>query len=167
MFLGIAVAIEGDIGGDSERGSSVAALLTTCRAKARIYTAREVEFLRSIGGAITGPPLTDAQMDWLKALAERESIDFAAVNKAALAVLQALCKRWLGDGVLYGKEWVARNPTRADAKSGSFRINVQSGQWADFATGDKGGDPISLAAYLHCSGDQIEGALSLKRMLGI
>lgn len=141
-------------------------LLDACRSKPKIYTQREVEFLESIGRRIGGS-LTEAQLEWLVALADREAIDFVAVNRAALVVLQAICKRWLSDGVLYGKEWVAKNPTRADAKAGSFRINVESGQWADFATGDKGGDPISLAAYLHCGGDQIDGAISLKRMLGL
>jgi len=27
-------------------------------------------------------------------------------------------------------------------------VNLLTGRWADFATGDKGGDPISLLAYL-------------------
>ena len=27
-------------------------------------------------------------------------------------------------------------------------MNLQTGRWADFATGDKGGDAVSLAAYL-------------------
>ena len=45
-----------------------------------------------------------------------------------------------------GHEYVARNPTRADRRPGSFKINLRTGRWADFATGDKGGDPVSLAA---------------------
>ena len=153
-------------GATAETGSPEA-LLAQCRAKSQIYTAREVEFLRSISGRIS-QPLTVAQLEWLTALADREPIDFPAVNRAGLAVMTALCKRWLPDGVLYGKEWVAKNPTRADGRAGSFRINVQTGQWADFAQdGARGGDPISLAAYLHCGGDQIEGAINLKRMLGL
>jgi len=47
-----------------------------------------------------------------------------------------------------GSEWVARNPTRADRHPGSFKVNLRSGRWADFATGDAGGDLISLRAYL-------------------
>jgi hypothetical protein len=47
-----------------------------------------------------------------------------------------------------GNEWVARNPTRNDHRLGSFKVNLRSGRWADFATGDCGGDLISLRAYL-------------------
>ena len=43
---------------------------------------------------------------------------------------------------------MARNPTRPDRRPGSFKINLTTGRWADFATGDRGGDPVSLAAYL-------------------
>lgn len=54
----------------------------------------------------------------------------------------------LPNGKMESYEWVAINPTRIDKKLGSFRINTTSGKWADFATGDKGGDLISLYAYL-------------------
>jgi hypothetical protein len=40
-----------------------------------------------------------------------------------------------------------------DQNPGSFSINVRTGRWADFATGDKGGDVISLAAYLFMPAD--------------
>src|SRR4051794_36763888 len=74
--------------------------------------------------------------------------DFGAVNAAALAVLPTLVARWLPDGRREGNEWVARNPRRLDRRPGSFKINLVRGAWADFATGDRGGDPVSLAAYL-------------------
>ena len=62
-------------------------------------------------------------------------------------------------------EAVVRNPTRNDRGPGSFKINLRSGKWADFATPDKGGDVISLAAYL--SGlRQTEAARRLADMLG-
>ena len=54
----------------------------------------------------------------------------------------------LSNGRLEGREWVAINPTRQDKKLGSFRTNTTSGKWADFSTGDKGGDLIGLYAYL-------------------
>lgn len=44
---------------------------------------------------------------------------------------------------------MALNPTRPDRHRGSFCINIDRGAWADFATGDKGGYPVSLYAYLH------------------
>ena len=40
------------------------------------------------------------------------------------------------------------NPTRPDAHPGSFKVNLVTGQWADFATGDTGGDLVALHAYL-------------------
>jgi len=82
----------------------------------------------------------------------RNSIDFDAVNLAALSALPSLLRRWLPDGRQVGHEYEARNPKRADNRPGSFRINLISGKWSDFATGDKGGDIISLAAYLSGTG---------------
>ena len=64
---------------------------------------------------------------------------FAAVNRAALAVLPKLLARWLPDGKAVNGEWVALNPKRNDRRPGSFGINLKTGRWADFATGDKGG----------------------------
>ncbi len=95
-----------------------------------------------------------------------QRLDFDAINRAALASLPALLRRWLPDGRLVGREYTARNPRRADRRPGSFRINVRSGKWADFATGDKGGDVVSLAAYLSSTG-QAEAARALADMLGV
>ncbi len=96
----------------------------------------------------------------------RGRLDFNGINRAALGSLPALLRRWLPDGRLVGREYTARNPTRADRRPGSFRINVNSGQWSDFATGDKGGDVVSLAAYLSSTG-QAEAARALAGMLGL
>jgi hypothetical protein len=94
------------------------------------------------------------------------SLDFVEVNKAALARLSDILARWLPGGRIEGREYVVRNPRRRDQRPGSFKVNLGSGKWADFATGDKGGDPISLAAYLTgCS--QIEAARELAAMLGL
>ena len=80
--------------------------------------------------------------------------------------LPALLSRWLPDGRLVGHEFEARNPTRADRRPGSFRVNVSTGKWADFATGDVGGDAVSLAAYLSGTG-QAEAARALAELLGV
>jgi hypothetical protein len=93
-------------------------------------------------------------------------VDFKAINRAALADLPRVLRRWLPDARVVGDELVAKNPTRADRKAGSFKINAQSGMWADFATGDRGGDPISLIAYLDGTG-QVEAARNLAAALGI
>lgn len=93
-------------------------------------------------------------------------IDFSAINRAALASLPNLLARWLPDGRKQGHEYVARNPRRADQRPGSFKVNLTSGRWSDFATGERGGDVISLAAYLHGL-RQGEAAEKLAAMLGI
>ncbi len=55
----------------------------------------------------------------------------------------------LPHGRQQGNEWVATNPKRVDKKAGSFRINLKTGRWADFALPDvRGGDFVSLWAYL-------------------
>lgn len=94
-------------------------------------------------------------------------IAFDRINRAALANARVLLGRWLPDGKLLGHEWTARNPRRSDRKLGSFRVNVQTGRWADFATGDRGSDLVSLAAFLHCGDDQGEAAKRLAEALGV
>ena len=94
------------------------------------------------------------------------SVDFAALKMRCMSCFPSLLATWLPDGKEIGGEWVAKNPTRNDRRAGSFKINVKTARWADFATGDKGGDPISLAAYLNgCS--QSEAARNLSQMFGV
>lgn len=83
-------------------------------------------------------------------------ISFAATNAICLPRLQSLLAKWLPDGKLVGREWVALNPTRNDRRAGSFKVNVATGQWADFATGDRSGDPVSLYAYLNDLSQKLE-----------
>ena len=98
--------------------------------------------------------------------ASPQRLDFHEINRAALGNLPALLRRWLPDGHLVGHEYTAVNPTRTDRRPGSFRINTGSGRWSDFATGDRGGDVVSLAAYLSGTG-QAEAARALAGMLGV
>jgi hypothetical protein len=99
-------------------------------------------------------------------LHHRGRVNFEHINRAALAVLPALLRRWLPSGQIEGHEYVALNPKRADRRPGSFSINIRTGRWADFATDDKGGDPISLAAFL-ADVSQFEAARRLAAMLHI
>jgi hypothetical protein len=93
-------------------------------------------------------------------------IAFETVNRAAMAALPAVLARLVPGGKVLGREYTALNPTRADRRPGSFKVNIRTGRWSDFATGDKGGDPISLVAYLErCS--QSNAAIWLATMLGI
>jgi hypothetical protein len=59
--------------------------------------------------------------------------DFEAISRTALAVLPALLGRWLPDGRFEGNEYTALNPRRADRRPGSFKVNIRTGKWADFA----------------------------------
>jgi hypothetical protein len=93
-------------------------------------------------------------------------IDFAGINRAALAAFPVVLARLLPGGKIVGSEFVALNPRRSDRSPGSFKVNRYDGRWADFATGNKGGDPISLVAYLG-NVSQGEAARLLARMLGI
>lgn len=70
------------------------------------------------------------------------------VNAAALAAYPALLERWMPGGRVENGEYVALNPVRVDGSPGSFKVNIRNGRWADFATDDRGRDPVSLAAYL-------------------
>lgn len=97
---------------------------------------------------------------------DREQIDFARIAKTALDSSVAVVQRWLPEGRRQANEWVIRNPKRADMNAGSFRINLLTGRWADFAIGVGGGDLISLAAYLFSIG-QTEAAMRIADMLGV
>ena len=87
------------------------------------------------------------------------------IAEAALSQCDLILERWLPGGTHRAGEYLVRNPKRADARPGSFSINTRTGRWADFATGDAGGDLISLAAYLFDL-TQAEAAKGLAEMLG-
>lgn len=94
----------------------------------------------------------------------KRTINFKAINRLALARLPELCSSWLPNGRRLGNEYVALNPRRDDRGHGSFRINLRTGRWADFAIDACGGDPISLLAYLR-NIKQSSAALLLTEML--
>lgn len=101
-----------------------------------------------------------------KDYAPRAPVDFAIINRTALAALPAVLSRLLPGGKTIAAEYVTRNPTRSDRKAGSFKVNLRRGKWADFATGDAGGDVVSLVAYLE-GVSQLEAARLLSGMLGM
>jgi putative DNA primase/helicase len=79
---------------------------------------------------------------------EFKKIDFQEVKRLVRGYEDILFWRLLPHARKKGHEYVALNPTRHDRHLGSFRINSHSFKWADFATGDKGSDIISLWAYI-------------------
>jgi hypothetical protein len=90
--------------------------------------------------------------------------EFSLIAQAAIASPHVI-PQLLPYGRREGCEWVARNPRRADRRPGSFKVNLRTGRWADFATGDKGGDLISLAAFLFDL-SQWQAARRIAQMLG-
>ncbi len=94
----------------------------------------------------------------------RAPIAFAAVNRAALPHLETLCRRWLPGGRRVGAEWTCGS-LRGEAGD-SCKVNLRTGRWADFASGEKGGDVIALAAAVHRM-SQADAARELARMLGM
>lgn len=94
------------------------------------------------------------------------TVDFSSVARAALQACPGLLLAWLPGGRLRGAEYDVLNPTRADRTTGNFRINILTGKWSDFATGDAGGDLISLWAYLQ-GVSQGKAAGDIERQLGL
>jgi hypothetical protein len=96
----------------------------------------------------------------------RHSVDFDRINAEALLCFEAVCRRLLAHGRRDGHEFLALNPHRDDRHLGSFKINLRTGVWSDFSSGDKGSDPVSLVAFIEdCK--QGEAALKLALMLGL
>jgi hypothetical protein len=93
-------------------------------------------------------------------------IAYQRIAETARANCPAIVMQWLPRGKRQGIEWCALNPRRDDHRIGSFRINLRTGAWADFAIDQRGGDLISLGAYLY-SLSQAEAALRIAQMLGI
>lgn len=76
----------------------------------------------------------------------KSSVDFKAVADAALARAESLVLQWLPGGKRSGAEW--KCGSLQGEPGGSLSVNLTTGKWADFATGDKGGDLISLLAAI-------------------
>lgn len=93
---------------------------------------------------------------------------FADVKSAALKDIDRVLAHWLPNGkrVDGGKEYTAPNPTRTDKRAGSLKVSLSKGTWADFATGDKGGDLIDLVRYLD-GGTDIEACNKLADLLHV
>jgi len=95
-------------------------------------------------------------------MSTKNRIDFRKLGREVLGLSDTLVSTWLPNGKKEGHEYVALNPNRYDKQLGSFRINLKTGKWADFATGDRGSDLISLYAFVYqCS--QYDAAIVLMR----
>ena len=107
----------------------------------------ETEFVRSCRARFRS--LTEKQLQILRRIAAGGP-NYQAINNAAISVLPEILERWAPGGKTSGHEYIALNPKRSDTRPGSFRVNLNTGQWADFAAKGaiQGGDVVSLAAWL-------------------
>jgi len=76
----------------------------------------------------------------------RRRIDFAELARRLLEDADHLVPLWLKGGRKQGHEWKCGDLTGEPGDSCS--VNLRTGAWADFATGDKGGDLVSLYAAI-------------------
>jgi putative DNA primase/helicase len=91
-------------------------------------------------------------------------IDYDKINAAARSRLDDLLPQWLPSGRIEGNEYRVGSLKGEEGKSCS--VNRVTGKWADFATDEKGGDPISLWAAIRGI-KQGEAARELARTLGL
>lgn len=90
-------------------------------------------------------------------------IDIPSVAAASLHHAEAIAAHYLPGGRQVGREYVCSD--LSGGKGDSTSVNMTTGKWADFATGDKGGDLVSLvAASLNCS--QLDAARELAEFIG-
>lgn len=125
-------------------------------------------FLRDVQRAARCGPLTSRQMAAVERIARAEPPpDFAAINRAAAQRAEDVCRRLLPGGARSGNYWTAGDLSGAAGKSLRVRLEGErAGAWIDNATGDKGGDFVSLAAAV-ARMSQAEAARNLARMLGV
>lgn len=92
-------------------------------------------------------------------------IPWEAINRAALAQYPQLLHDWLPAGRVKGHEFLVGDVRGSPGKS--FKVNIHTGAWADFAGIERGGDPVSLAAAIFHNGSQGKAAQDLSKQLGI
>jgi putative DNA primase/helicase len=76
-----------------------------------------------------------------------DRIEFEALADGLLNDAESLLDQWFPAGKLRGHEFTVGS--LKGEPGGSLSINVNTGKWADFQSGEKGGDLISLYAAIH------------------
>ena len=94
-----------------------------------------------------------------------KKLDFKKVADAALADAEGLVATWLSGGRKNGHEWQCGNLN--GEPGGSMSVNLRTGVWSDFATGEKGSDLISLYAAIYTNNDQGKAIRELSETLRI
>jgi hypothetical protein len=112
-------------------------------------------------------PFAPQREDMVMARSYPRHIDFRAINAAALARLPELLALLLPGGRVVGAEWHVGS--LAGERGDSLRVRLRgerAGVWCDFATGDRGGDVIALAAAVWAT-TQGSAARRLAQMLAM
>jgi hypothetical protein len=91
-------------------------------------------------------------------------IRFAELASELLKQAGRLLPQWLPDGAQRGHEYVCAG--LSGGRGTSCSINVNTGQWSDFATDEKGGDLLSLYAAIEGL-TMGKAALQVARELGL
>jgi hypothetical protein len=93
-------------------------------------------------------------------------VNFDRVNDACRCNAEAIVRALLPQGRREGSEWVFRPPWRDSSGLGSCKVSLTKGAWADFKTGEAGGDFVGLAARV-LGLSQRAAAIGLDDSLGI
>lgn len=96
-------------------------------------------------------------------------LDFKGLNEVLLTFVGELLLAWLPGGNMISSDEFAcadlQGGSSRRGSGGSLRVNIKTGKWADFATGEKGTDLISL--YQAITGQDMKQAFNeLKRIAG-
>jgi hypothetical protein len=125
-------------------------------------------FLIDLGCQVASRPLTQRQCAAVQRIIQAQTpLDYGAINRAALARLPEVLERLLPGGRRHAGEWQVGSLRGEAGQSLRVRLHGErSGMWCDFATGEKGGDVISLAAAV-AGLSQSQAARRLAVMLGV
>ena len=95
---------------------------------------------------------------------ELPPIQFKALADALLPMAGTLVPDWLPGGRRNGREWTCGS--LAGEAGSSCSVNLVTGKWADFASGEQGVDLLSLYAAIH-NIEMHEAAVQLARAHGL
>ena len=74
-------------------------------------------------------------------------IELEALEQNLRTIPLDVLKGYFPDGIIKCGEFICRNASRGDKKAGSFKINLRTFKWSDFATSDYG---VGLVGFISC-----------------
>lgn len=83
---------------------------------------------------------------------KRKYANFQEIKRKYRGNPLPILRELVGQGRIEGSDYVTLNPRRKDVKLGSFRVDISTGRFHDFATGDRGGSVIDLAMFVYNCG---------------